>query len=93
MRPETEKISLLVILFFFITQLIGSAPSVSNFASYSGGLIVIIRLAAALTLEAGAAGAEFVCELGVVAVAAGVVVELADGEGVAAGLGFGGETG
>jgi hypothetical protein len=38
LRPETEKISLLVILFFFITQLIGSAPSVSNFASYSGVL-------------------------------------------------------
>ena len=39
-----------VILFFLIIQLTGSAPSVSNFASYSGVRIVIILCGAVLTL-------------------------------------------
>jgi hypothetical protein len=65
--------------FFLIIQLIGSAPSVSNFASYSGVLIVISRLAAAVTLAAGpgVADALSACRR------CWVVVELADGEGVA----------
>jgi hypothetical protein len=35
-------------LFFLTIQLIGSAPTVSNFASYRGVLIVITRLGAEL---------------------------------------------
>jgi len=50
-------------LFFFRIQLIGSAPSVSNFASYSGVEIVIVRCGAAFTfgvrMGAGAGVLEF----------------------------------
>jgi hypothetical protein len=52
----TEKIGTFVSLLAFMIQLIGSAPSVSNFASYSGVLIVIIRFGAAVALATGADG-------------------------------------
>ncbi len=64
-------------MFTFKIQLTGSAPSVSNFASYSGVLTVIVRCGAALTLRIG-------CGVG----AAGVFVELA-GCCVAVGLAVG----
>ena len=62
----------------------GSAPSVSNFASYSGVLIVTVRCGAALTFGVGTS----------VGVAAGVVEvavwgAVVVGEGVAAGSCFG----
>ncbi len=55
----------------------------SNFTSYSGVLIVIVRCGAAVTFGAGsgAAGAA-----GPVELVAGVAVALAEGEGVAAGF-------
>src|SRR5688572_15188862 len=75
-------------LFFLIIQLTGSAPSVSNFASYSGVLMVMVRCGAALTfgVGSGAGGAAAaVSEPGVC-----VAVGLAAGEAVVAGSWFGG---
>lgn len=75
---------MLLFLLSFKIQLTGSAPSVSNFASYSGVLTVTIRWGAALVFAVGAGAVGAGCVLGVpVCVADG----LADGEGVAPGLG------
>ena len=69
-------------------QLIGSAPSVSNFASYSGVLIVMDRCGAAFTfgIRSGAGA-------GVLEGAAGCALIIPVGEGVAAGFGVGGVVG
>ena len=70
-------------LLTFIIQLTGSAPSVSNFASYSGVLIVIVRWGAVFTLcVTTGAGAGVLVEL-----AACSAVGVALGDGVAAGFG------
>ena len=58
----------------------------SNFVSYSCVLIVTIRLAATLTLEAATGAGATAC---VFAVAFCVGAELADGDGVAAAFGLG----
>ena len=73
--------SRLLFLLNLIIQLTGSAPSVSNFASYSGVLTVSVRCGAALTLGTGS-GAACAVEASGVCVAAG----LAAGEGVAPGF-------
>src|SRR5215217_1337802 len=89
--PATEKISAPLFLFFLMIQLIASAPSVSNFASYSGVLTVTVRWGAAFTLGV-ATGAGVA--VGVVEAAVCDAVPLAAGEGVAAAFGFaGGGTG
>ena len=80
-----------LILFFLMIQLTASAPSVSNFASYSGVLIVTVLCGAAFTfgVKTGAGVAAGVLEL-----ADCDAVALAVGEGVALAFGFvGGGTG
>jgi hypothetical protein len=56
---------------------------VSNFTSYRGVLIVMVRCGAAVTFCAGSGTAGAACPVEPVA---GVAVALAEGEGVAAGF-------